>query len=90
MQEFAGVLTDPILLAGPMLEAFDDSGLIDVEQAALEVDAHSVAEDPFDFLRREGGGRENVFDLIGDDWFYKCGAGREERREGKEEASLRG
>ena len=50
VEEFAGVLAGPILRAGAMLEAIDEGLLVDVQEAAFEIDAHAVAEDAVDVL----------------------------------------
>src|ERR1035437_5150899 len=44
VQELAGVLADPILLAGALLQAFEDALFVYVKQASFQVDAHAIAQ----------------------------------------------
>ena len=84
VEEFPGVLTGPILRAGTMLEAIDERLLVDVQEAAFEIDAHAIAEDAVDVLTVEGGGREAVGDFVGDDGgFRRLGCQGGQRDEGR-------
>ncbi len=80
MEELAGVLADPGLLAGAVLKALQDGLLVEVEEAAFQVDAHAVAEHAFDTLAGIRGGNEAVGDLVGYHRGLDCGCRHEGQR----------
>ena len=75
----ADVLADPGLLARRLLEAAQETRLVNMQQAAFEVDAQALAEHAFDVLLLEGGGHEAVGDTVGHDGGE--GEGRREREQ---------
>src|ERR1019366_3964390 len=60
VQELAGVLADPILLAGALLKAFEDALFVYVKQASFQIDAHAIAQQSLHALAGIRGWREPV------------------------------